>query len=220
MTGAWPFGPATPIRTCRRPRQLIPGRECWRSTVPWLRRFESLGPVTRRLEPDVRIVHLNGPAFHALATGDLAAANAVSPVAVSAYFAGPEWRVVWQMRSRQVDEDSASAAWVTGVIWDEHRQLAVGRAGYHGLPDPSGMVEIGFAVVPAYRRRSYARAALKALLRRAANEPLVRTVRMTISPDNLASYRLATQHGFVKVGEQWDDQDGLEIIYEVSAGQS
>src|SRR3954462_2410931 len=86
--------------------------------------------MTDHLKPEVRIVHLTGPVFHALARGDLAAANAVSPVPVSVYFAGPDWRGVWQMRGRQVDEDPASAAWVTGVIWDELRQVAVGRAGY------------------------------------------------------------------------------------------
>jgi L-amino acid N-acyltransferase YncA len=45
----------------------------------------------------------------------------------------------------------------------------------------------------------------------------VRTVRVTISPDNVASYRLASQYGFTEVGQQWDDEDGLEIIYEVDA---
>ena len=121
------------------------------------------------------------------------------------------------MRSWQVEEDPASAAWVTGVIWDEQRQLAVGRAGYHGPPDATGTVEIGYAVDPAHRRHGYARAALEALLRRAAHEPRVRTVRVTISPDNTASYQLASQYGFVEVGKQWDDEDGLEIIYEVAA---
>jgi RimJ/RimL family protein N-acetyltransferase len=178
---------------------------------------EHADPSERRPLPHVRIVHLAAPVFRALASGDLAAASAVSPVPLSAYFAGPEWRAVWQRRSRQVEEDPASAAWVTGVIWDERSQVAVGRAGYHGPPDPAGMVEIGYAVDPAYRRRGYARAALEALLLRAAREPEVRTVRVTISPDNVASYRLASQYGFTKVGEQWDDEDGLEIIYEVSA---
>jgi RimJ/RimL family protein N-acetyltransferase len=164
---------------------------------------------------DVRIVQLTAPVFRALADGDLDAANRASPVPLSAYFAGPDWRGVWRMRSQQVEDDPGSAAWVTGVIWDDRRQVAVGRAGYHGPPDASGMVEIGYAVDPAQRRRGYARAALEALLRRAATEPGVRTVRVTIGPDNVASYRLASQYGFVKVGEQWDDEDGLEIIYEV-----
>lgn len=172
----------------------------------------------RRLRPaSVRIVHLNGPTFHALARGDLAAANMSSPVPLSAYFAGPDWRGVWQMRSRQVADDPASAAWVTGVVWDEQRHLAVGRAGYHGPPDPAGMVEIGYAVDPALRRRGYARAALEALLHRAAEEPRVRTVRVTISPDNRASYKLAAQYGFIEVGQQWDTEDGLEIIYELAS---
>jgi RimJ/RimL family protein N-acetyltransferase len=165
----------------------------------------------------VRIAHLPAPVFGALAAGDLAAANATSPVPLSAYFVGPEWRGLWQRRSKQVAEDPAVAAWVTGVIWDERRQVAVGRAAYHGPPDPSGMVEIGYAVDPAYRRRGYARAALEALLQRAAREPQVHTVRVTISPDNVASYQLASQYGFTEVGEQWDDEDGLEIIYEVDA---
>jgi RimJ/RimL family protein N-acetyltransferase len=165
----------------------------------------------------VRIVHLTAPVLRALASGDLAAANTVSPVPLSAYFVGPAWRGVWQRRIKQVEEDAGSAAWITGVIWDERRHVAVGRAGYHGPPDPSGMVEIGYAVDPAYRRRGYARAALEALLERAAREPLVHTVRVTISPDNVASQQLAYQYGFARVGEQWDEDDGLEIIYEVAA---
>ncbi len=167
----------------------------------------------------MRIVHLSAPVFSALAHGDLAAANAVSPVPLSEYFTSPDWTGVWEIRSEQVEQDPASAAWVTGVIWDEQQQVAVGRAGYHGPPDESGMVEVGYAVDPAYRRRGYARAALEAMLARAAREPDVRTVRASISPDNTASYNLVAQYGFVQVGEQWDEEDGPEIIYEVGASQ-
>jgi len=169
--------------------------------------------------PAVRIVHLNRLAFRALAQGNLAAANAVSPVPPSAYLAGPECRGVWRMRSEQCDQDPASAAWVTGIVWDERQSLAVGAAGFHGPPDSGGMVEIGYRIDPAYRRRGYARAALEALLARAATEPDVHRVRVSIRPDNLPSSSLALQYGFRQIGEQWDDEDGLELVYELPAEQ-
>jgi RimJ/RimL family protein N-acetyltransferase len=162
----------------------------------------------------VRIVHLSGPVFRALAAGDLAAAEAAAPVALSAYLAGPECSGLWRMRSEQCDRDPAAAAWVTGVVFDERQSLAVGAAGFHGPPDGSGMVEIGYRIDPRYRRRGYARAALESLLERAAGEPEVHRVRVSIRPDNLPSSRLARQYGFQQIGEQWDDEDGRELIYE------
>jgi RimJ/RimL family protein N-acetyltransferase len=170
--------------------------------------------------PDVRIIHLNGPAFRALAQGDLAAAEAVSPVALSTYLAGTECHGLWRMRSEQFEQDPASAAWVTGIVWDERQCLAVGAAGFHGPPDSSGMVEIGYRIDPVHRRRGYARAALEALLARASREPGVRRVRVSIRPDNLPSSRLALQYDFRQIGEQWDDEDGLELVYELPAGQA
>ncbi len=46
----------------------------------------------------------------------------------------------------------------------------------------------------------------------------MRAVRVSISPDNTASWALASQYGFTRVGEQWDEEDGLETVYEVPAG--
>jgi RimJ/RimL family protein N-acetyltransferase len=165
--------------------------------------------------PDVRIVRLNGAAFRALAEGDLAGAEAVSPVSLSAYLSGPQCRALWRMRSEQCDRDPPAAAWVTGIVWDEGQSMAVGAAGFHGPPDSGGMVEIGYRIDPAYRRRGYARAALEALLARAAGEPEVHRVRVSIRPDNVPSSGLALQYGFRHIGEQWDEEDGLERVYEM-----
>jgi RimJ/RimL family protein N-acetyltransferase len=166
----------------------------------------------------VDIVQLDAAALRGLADGDQDAAERTSPVPLSPYLAGPECRRVWALRAVQVLEDPPAAAWVTGVVWDPDRQLAVGRAGYHGPPDADGMVEVGYSIDPQYRRQGYARAALRALLARAAADPVVRTFRATISPDNVASRDLVLAHGLVQVGEQEDDEDGLEIIYEVAVG--
>nr|WP_239522964.1 GNAT family N-acetyltransferase [Geodermatophilus normandii] len=120
------------------------------------------------------------------------------------------------MRAAQVAADPAAAAWVTGVVWDPDRRLAVGRAGYHGPPDARGMVEIGYAVLPEHRRRGYARAALAALVERARREPAVAVVRLAISPSNAASRAVARPFGFTVVGEQVDEVDGIEVVSELA----
>ena len=172
------------------------------------------------MTPHVEVLQLDATALRGLADGDLTTANRTSPVPLTPYLAGEECRGVWEIRAVQIVEDPGSAAWITGVVWDPDRRLAVGRAGYHGPPDGDGMVEVGYSIDPQYRRQGYARAALRALIERARHEPGVRTFRATVSPDNAPSRDLVLSEGLVEVGEQWDDEDGLEIVYELSLSRS
>jgi len=165
----------------------------------------------------VRIVQLDGTTLHALADGDLESARRTSPVALSEWLVSPEAIGTWRMRARQADESPADLPWITGAVWDAEAALCVGKAGFHAAPDEDGMVEVGYAVDPAYRRRGYARAALEAMLARATAEPAIRTVRASVSPDNAASLALLAGYDFAHVGEQWDDEDGLELVYERDA---
>jgi len=93
----------------------------------------------------------------------------------------------------------------------------VGRAGFHGKPNEVGMVEFGYEIDPAHRRQGHARASLTILLEVAAEDPRVKVVRATISPDNIPSRSLVDQYDFVEVGEQMDEEDGLEVILEKAA---
>ena len=165
----------------------------------------------------VEIVRLSPAVLAALAAGDRAAVDALAPVPLGESLTGPHHRPLWQRRDRQVRADPADADWVTGVVWDPVRAVAVGRAGFHGPPDGAGMVEVGYEIDPPYRRQGYARAALRLLLARAAREPAVTVVRASVRPDNTPSMLLVTAHGFVPVGEQWDDEDGLETVLEVAS---
>lgn len=170
--------------------------------------------------PQVEIVPLSIPTLHALAAGDLDTAAVTTPWSLPAVFVAEGWISTWRYRSAQVRQDPAVASWITGAVVDLDSHEVVGKAGYHGPPDVAGMVEVGYAVVPELRRRGYARAALRRLLDRAADEPAVTVVRASVSPDNVASLALVDQHGFVRVGEQWDEEDGLELVFERPAVHS
>lgn len=166
---------------------------------------------------NIDLIQLPFHALIALADGDLPSANLIVPFQFGSYFVGPECLSTWQRRAAQVATDPTSAVWITRAVVDVNLAVAVGRAGFHGPPNSVGTVEVGYAVDPAFRRQGYARAALVGLLKWAKYETSVVTVRATIRPDNLPSRMLVGQYGFIEVGEQWDDEDGLEIIYEVAS---
>ncbi len=169
--------------------------------------------------PSVTFVPQDEATLQALASGDLAAARAATATPLNPYFVGADTRWLWQMRLDQVRADPPSLPWIARVALDARTGTPVGIGGFHGPPDASGMVEVGYSVDPEQRRRGYARAILRALLERAAGESSVRTVRASIRPDNAASLATIAPFGFTQVGEQWDEVDGLELIFEVPAGR-
>ncbi|SED32444.1 Protein N-acetyltransferase, RimJ/RimL family [Streptomyces sp. 2224.1] len=153
----------------------------------------------------------------ALLDGDLSKASRAAGVSLTEYFVTDRAQWLWRFRLDQMAADPGHARWMAPQAVVDCRGLVVGRAGFHGPPDGDGMVEIGYAVAPDFRRRGYARSTLAELLRRAAGEPAVTTVRATIAPDNVASLATISGFGFVEVGEQWDEEDGRELIFEVPA---
>lgn len=173
-------------------------------------------PLTRSA-PRVGFVELSGAAMSALLDGDLSAASTVAGVCLTEYFLTARARWLWRYRLGQMAVDPGRARWMVRQALVADEGLVVGHAGFHGPPDENGMVEIGYSVAPRFRRRGYARAALSELLRRAAAEPSVTTVRASIAPDNKASLATIAGFGFAEVGEQWDDEDGRELVFEVPA---
>ena len=163
----------------------------------------------------IRFVKLPPAALDALIAGDLAAAGAAAGHPLSDYLVSESW--LWEIRRDQIAREPASAEWVARAAVAEPEGLVVGHGGFHGPPDGDGMVEVAYSVDPALRRRGYARAILAALIERAVAEPAVKVVRASISPDNVASLATIAGFGFVRAGEQWDAEDGLELLFERTA---
>lgn len=55
---------------------------------------------------------------------------------------------------------------------------------------------------------------LRTAMEWAASASGVRTVRAAVSPGNTASLATLRPFGFERTGEQWDDEDGLELVFE------
>ena len=159
----------------------------------------------------LRLVPLPINVLRALLRDDLEEASALAGVSLTPYFVEHRW--LWDMRVPQIDHDPAAADWIARAAVDD--DVVVGHVGFHGPPDEHGMVEVAYSVDPQFRRRGYAKRMLGTALALAHQDPRVALVRATVGPDNVASLATLAAFPFELVGEQWDEEDGLEHVYEM-----
>ena len=123
---------------------------------------------------------------------------------------------LWQLRLDQLAQAPGDEPWVAWVVARATDRVVIGQSGFHGGPDDDGMVELSYAVLPEFRRRGYATAIVQALVELARAHPHVRVLRAAISPENSASLATLAKFPFAYVGEQIDEIDGRELVYEMS----
>jgi RimJ/RimL family protein N-acetyltransferase len=154
-------------------------------------------------------------AMAAALAGDIAAVGqalgAVVPAELLAHPRGLEYGMI------RLDEDPLYAPWGARAMLRGGQM--VGFIRFHTRPDPPDLrqyapdaVEFGYRVFAAHRRQGYAEEAARGVMDWAAHAHGVRNFIVTISPGNAASLALAARLGFAQVGEQMDDEDGLELV--------
>jgi RimJ/RimL family protein N-acetyltransferase len=120
------------------------------------------------------------------------------------------WRVP------QVKVDPSVNRWFVRYIVLKQSQEVIGSTSFHGVPDADGMMEIGLGIEENFRNKGYAREALAGMWKWVCAYPEVKTLRYTVSPDNLASIAVINYFRFEYKGQQIDEEDGPENIYEMS----
>jgi RimJ/RimL family protein N-acetyltransferase len=135
-----------------------------------------------------------------------------NPLRVLIDFQGPlAWRVP------QVKENPEVNKWFVRWAVLRSTQEVIGSSSFHGAPDINGMMEIGLGVEAAFQGQGFGREILQGMWGWVVTEPGVKTLRYTVSPTNTASIALINSFGFDYMGEQLDEVDGPESIYEMSA---
>ena len=122
------------------------------------------------------------------------------------------------MRARQLRLQPQDEPWLLRPILLRTANgglQAIGYLNFHAGPDEQGMVEIGYTLLPDARGRGYAIEAVRAAFDWAESTHGIHRFRASIAPDNARSLNLVEKLGFRQVGEQWDELDGLELIFEL-----
>ncbi|HUR14476.1 MAG TPA: GNAT family N-acetyltransferase [Mycobacteriales bacterium] len=147
-----------------------------------------------------------------LVEGDVAAAQALAlPYEITEETFADDAGVLAR-RHTQLTADPTQEPWLLhAAVLRGSRQVA-GRIGFHAPPDEHGVVEVGYSVAPNHRKQGLATEMVAGMLGWAAEQGAVACL-ASVSPDNVASLATVKRLGFVKVGEQIDEEDGLEWVH-------
>ena len=110
----------------------------------------------------------------------------------------------------------SSARWGMYLFAHTKDRALIGNGGYKGEPDEEGMVEIGYAIVPEYRRRGFASEAARGLTRYAFSHPEVKVVQAHTLKHGIASIRVLEKLGMKFVGTVQDPDEGEVLHWRVT----
>ena len=120
-------------------------------------------------------------------------------------------------RLPRIRQNPEYAKYLLRVAVLKDNPVIIASAGFHDAPDSDGMIEIGFGVDKKHQGMGFGQELLHGMWSWVVNDPLVKTLRYTVSPDNLISQHIIKKLGFKHNGQQIDEEDGPEDIYELSA---
>jgi [ribosomal protein S5]-alanine N-acetyltransferase len=98
--------------------------------------------------------------------------------------------------------------WWTYLFIHRADRVLIGLGGFKGPADEEGMVEIGYAIAPAYRRRGLAVEASHGMITYAFSHPEIKRVQAHTLAERNASTRVLERVGMKHVGTVHDPDDG------------
>jgi len=102
---------------------------------------------------------------------------------------------------KQTEQDPARRVWDVVVI-HKADQIAIGGIGFHGPPDGTGMVEIGYNIIPEYEGQGYATEMARGIIAWALQTPEITRVSAECLATNIGSIRVLEKVGMRRLAPE------------------
>ena len=169
--------------------------------------------------PRLELVSLSPTVIDALLRGRFDHAEALLGFVLPDDWPGAHDERFLRMRLEQMESEPEAQPWLVRALVLRDGTRMIGHAGFHGSPGAHGLkpgaVELGYSVFPAFRGQGYATEAAVALMDWAGTQG-VRHFVASVSPKNAPSLAIVQKLGFIRTGQQWDEDDGLEHVFELA----
>lgn len=129
------------------------------------------------------------------ATADCAAAEKLLAVRIPEEWPAADLRDFLPVYIQLLEQGAITPGWGIWAILYKAEGVLIGDAGFQGNSDDNGTVELGYSILPAFRRRGFAFEATTALVRWAFDQPGVRRITAECLADNVGSIRILQKLG-------------------------
>ena len=180
--------------------------------------YAAMTPDWHRIEtPRLILRTLPPPELAALAAGDRAEASRLMQCDLSDF--PDEELSIAAVRLKDLGADPDYLPWSLRVMALKSSLRFVGHFNFHSKPNADylrelapGAVEMGYFVLPEFRRQGLAEEAALGMMDWAARTRGVARFVVSISPQNAPSVAMARKLGFARIGSHIDEEDGYEDI--------
>jgi RimJ/RimL family protein N-acetyltransferase len=156
-------------------------------------------------------------ALAALVAGDRAEASRLAGCDLGDF--PDEERRIAEVRLKDVTDDPSYLPWSLRAMVLKPGLAFAGHFNFHSKPGADylkelapGAVELGYFVMPAYRRQGFAEEAALGMMNWAKRSHGIGRLVVSISPENAPSVAMAQKLGFARIGGHIDEIDGYEDI--------
>ncbi|HEY0841035.1 MAG TPA: GNAT family N-acetyltransferase [Vulgatibacter sp.] len=150
----------------------------------------------------LRLVPCAASVARAAESGGADAAEQLLGMHVHSSWPSPDLREILPGYADAVDADPSMLGWGLWLVVDGRGRNLVGDVGFKGPPGPEGSIEIGYGIVPPFRRKGLATEAVRGLLGWAWAQPGVRRITARCFAVNEPSIAVLSKVGFVLLGEE------------------
>ena len=160
---------------------------------------------------------LPAPALAALVVGDRTEASRLAQCDLAGF---PDDQLsIAEIRLKDLGLDADYLPWSLRVMALKPSLAFVGHFNFHSKPNAAylkelapGAVEMGYFVLPEFRRQGLAEEAALGMMAWASQAHGVNRFVVSISPENAPSAAMARKLGFARIGSHIDEEDGYEDI--------
>lgn len=141
----------------------------------------------------------------------------------------PDWfdeKDIARIRLNNYRDDSEYVKWGLRAVGLRETKEMVGYIGFHTKPNPEYLrefapnaIEFGYTVFSPNRRQGFAQEAVIGLMDWALKQYPFESFISSVSPLNIASTAMIKKLEFEKIGEYFDEVDGLEIVYALAVSK-